>query len=218
MPLTIEDWGRTAYEDAFARQLERVEQRLDGEIGDTLILTEHESVYTIGARHGAEKHLLLAPDALASRGIQLAKTNRGGDITWHGPGQIVGYPVISLARTRDLHAYLRKIEQLIINVLGSLGLAASRRDGLTGIWLDRRKIAAIGVAVKRWVTYHGFALNVNCDLGNFGGIVPCGITPAEGTVTSISAELGCEADLAEVKQLLAAEAQELFRANDQSED
>lgn len=218
MPLTIEDWGRTAYADAFERQLERVEQRLDGEIDDTLILTEHASVYTIGARHGAEKHLLLAPDALASRGIEVAKTNRGGDITWHGPGQIVGYPVVSLARTRDLHAYLRKIEQLIINVLGSLGLAASRRDGLTGIWLDTRKIAAIGVAVKRWVTYHGFALNVNCDLGNFGGIVPCGITPAEGTVTSISAELGREADLAEVKQLLAAEAQELFRANDPSED
>ncbi|MGE9293156.1 MAG: lipoyl(octanoyl) transferase LipB, partial [Puniceicoccales bacterium] len=174
MALTIEDWGRTAYTDAFERQLERVEERLDGEIGDTLILTEHDSVYTIGARHGAEKHLLLDPDALTQKGITVAKTNRGGDITWHGPGQIVGYPVVSLADTRDLHAYLRKIEQLIINVLGSLGLAADRREGLTGIWLGTRKIAAIGVAVKRWVTYHGFALNVNCDLGNFGGIVPCG--------------------------------------------
>ncbi|MGE9293974.1 MAG: lipoyl(octanoyl) transferase LipB, partial [Puniceicoccales bacterium] len=123
---------------------------------------------------------------------------------------IVGYPVVSLADTRDLHAYLRKIEQLIINVLGSLGLAADRREGLTGIWLGTRKIAAIGVAVKRWVTYHGFALNVNCDLGNFGGIVPCGITPAEGTVTSAAAELGHEIDLTEVKQLLATEAETLF--------
>ncbi len=210
MALTIEDWGRTAYADAFNRQLERVEQRLDGEIDDTLILTEHESVYTIGARHGAEKHLLLAPDALQANGIQVAKTNRGGDITWHGPGQIVGYPVISLAATRDLHAYLRKIEQLIINVLGSLGLAAARREGMTGIWLDTRKIAAIGVAVKRWVTYHGFALNVNCDLGNFGGIVPCGITPAEGTVTSVATELGQDIDLSEVKRLLATEAEALF--------
>ncbi|QYY35885.1 lipoyl(octanoyl) transferase LipB [Ruficoccus sp. ZRK36] len=210
MGLTIEDWGRTAYTDAFERQLERVEQRLDGEIGDTLILTEHDSVYTIGARHGAEKHLLLAPDALTQKGITVAKTNRGGDITWHGPGQIVGYPVVSLADTRDLHAYLRNIEQLIINVLGSLGLAADRREGLTGIWLGTRKIAAIGVAVKRWVTYHGFALNVNCDLGNFGGIVPCGITPAEGTVTSAAAELGHEIDLTEVKQLIATEAETLF--------
>lgn len=212
MALTIEDWGRTAYADAFNRQVERVEQRLAGEIGDTLILTEHESVYTIGARHGAEKHLLLAPDALQARGIQVAKTNRGGDITWHGPGQIVGYPIISLAETRDLHAYLRKVEQLIINVIGSLGLAGHRREGLTGIWLGNRKIAAIGVAVKRWVTYHGFALNVSCDLGNFGGIVPCGITPAEGTVTSVCAELGRAIDLAEVKPLIAAEAEALLGA------
>jgi lipoyl(octanoyl) transferase len=138
------------------------------------------------------------------------KTNRGGDITYHGPGQIVGYPILSLATRKDLHAYLRFLEQVLINSIGAMGLAAARREGKTGIWLGQRKIAAIGVAVRRWVTYHGFALNVNANLSHFGGIVPCGITATEGTVTSMHAELGRPVDEAEVKTLLADEFQSLL--------
>jgi len=199
------DWGRTEYRAAWARQLELVDRRIAGAIGDTLVFTEHEPVFTVGLRRGAEAHLVWAADRLAREGIAVVKTNRGGDITYHGPGQIVGYPIVSLASRRDLHVYLRLLEQVVINALGSLGLAASRRDGKTGIWLGRRKIAAIGVAVRRWVTYHGFALNVEPNLAHFGGIVPCGISADEGTVTSVRAELGREIDVAAVKRVLAAE-------------
>ena len=201
-PATV-DWGRTRYTPAWRRQEDFVARRLAGEIGDTLIFTEHEPVYTIGVRLGAAQNLLWDAAELARRGIDLVETNRGGDITYHGPGQIVGYPIIDLATRKDLHAYLRFLEQVLINALGNLGLAADRRPGKTGIWLGPRKIAAIGVAVKRWVTYHGFALNVNTDLAPFAGIVPCGIT--DGTVTSLQQELGRAFDLTEVKQVLAAE-------------
>ena len=178
-------------------------QRLADEIGDTLVFTEHEPVYTLGVRPGAEQHLLWDSDELSRRGIEVTETNRGGDITYHGPGQIVGYPIVSLRARQDLHAYLRLLEQVLINSLGALGLAAARQPGKTGIWLGNRKIAAIGVGVRRWVTFHGFALNVNNDLAAFAGIVPCGIT--DGAVTSLQAELGRDFDLAEVKTVLAAE-------------
>jgi lipoyl(octanoyl) transferase len=201
-PATV-DWGRTRYTPAWRRQEDFVARRLAGEVSDTLIFTEHEPVYTIGVRLGAARNLLWDPAELARRGIDLVETNRGGDITYHGPGQIVGYPIIDLTPRRDLHAYLRFLEQVLINALGSLGLAADRRPGKTGIWLGPRKIAALGVAVKRWVTYHGFALNVNTDLTPFAGIVPCGIT--DGTVTSLQQELGRAFDLTEVKQVLASE-------------
>ena len=201
-PATV-DWGRTAYISAWRRQEELVARRLAGEIGDTLVFTEHEPVYTLGVRLGAARHLLWNAAETARRGIAVVETNRGGDITYHGPGQIVGYPVISLAARKDLHAYLRFLEQVLINAVGSLGLAATCRPGQTGIWLGPRKLAAIGVAVKRWVTYHGFALNVNNDLAPFAGIVPCGI--ADGTVTSLRQELGREFDLAEVKNVVAPE-------------
>lgn len=199
------DWGRTDYRAAWERQGELVTRRIAGEIGDTLVFTEHDPVFTLGLRGGAEAHLVWSAEKLTHEGISVVKTNRGGDITYHGPGQIVGYPIVSLASQKDLHAYLRFLEQVVINALGSLGLAASRREGKTGIWLGRRKIAAIGVAVRRWVTYHGFALNVDPDLTHFTGIVPCGISAADGTVTSMRAELGREIDPAAVKQVLAQE-------------
>jgi lipoyl(octanoyl) transferase len=201
--LTTLDWGRTGYADAWQRQEELVARRNTGEAGDTLVFTEHDPVYTLGVRKGAEQHMIWDEAELARRGIAVAKTNRGGDITYHGPGQIVGYPVINLAARKDLHAYLRLLEQVLINTVGTFGLAAARREGKTGIWLGPRKIAAIGVAVKKWTTYHGFALNVNADLTPFSGIVPCGIT--DGTVTSMAAELGHDLDLAEVKRVLAGE-------------
>ena len=197
------DWGRTAYEAAWKRQEELVAQRNAGEVADTLVLTEHDPVYTLGVRKDSEQHMLWDAPELQRRGITVTQTNRGGDITYHGPGQIVGYPIVNLIPRKDLHAYLRLLEQVLINSVGTFGLAADRRAGKTGIWLGTRKIAAIGVAVKKWTTYHGFALNVNADLTPFGGIVPCGIT--DGTVTSMQHELGHPVDLGEVKTVLAAE-------------
>jgi lipoyl(octanoyl) transferase len=204
------DWGPTRYAEAWSRQDEYVAWRIAGEIRDTLVFTEHFPVFTVGLRGGADAHLLWQADRLAREGIEVVKTNRGGDITYHGPGQIVGYPIVSLAMHKDLHAYLRFLEQVMINSLGALGLAASRREGKTGIWLGPRKIAAIGVAVRRWVAYHGFALNVNTDLAPFNGIIPCGISAADGTVTSMAKELGHPIDETEVKHVLAREFQILF--------
>lgn len=204
-PLTVLDWGRTRYEPAWRAQDELVAQRLAGEVGDTLVFTEHAPVYTVGLRSGAADHVVWSAEHLTREGIEVVKTNRGGDITYHGPGQIVGYPIVDLSPHKDLHEYLRFLEQVMINTVGALGLAATRREGKTGIWVGTRKIAAIGVAVRRWVAYHGFALNVNPDLAHFQGIVPCGISASEGTVTSLQAELGRELDLAEVKTLLARE-------------
>lgn len=213
--LAVVDWGRTEYRAAWAAQEALVRDRIAGGIGDTLVFTEHDPVYTIGVRAGAEKNLLLDDAALRLHGIAVVKTNRGGDITFHGPQQIVGYPILDLAPRRDLHAYLRLLEQVLINALGTLGLAADRRAGKTGIWLGTRKIAAIGVASRRWVTYHGFALNVNNDLAPFAGIVPCGIV--DGTVTSMRQELGRELDPAEVKTVLAQTfAEELRKFRDPS--
>lgn len=199
------DWGRTPYREAQLRQDAWVARRIAGEVGDTLLFTEHDPVFTVGLRRGAEANLVWDPRQLHQAGVDLVKTNRGGDITYHGPGQVVGYPIVSLVPRPDLHAYLRLLEQVMINALGSLGLAASRRTGKTGIWLGRRKIAAIGVAVRRWVAYHGFALNVDPDLAHFGGIIPCGIGATDGSVTSMRAELGRVVDPAEVRQVLAVE-------------
>ncbi len=203
-PATV-DWGRTRYADARARQEDLVARRLAGGAPDTLVFTEHEPVFTVGLRAGADRHLVWDADRLAREGVEVAATNRGGDITYHGPGQIVGYPVVSLDHVRDLHAYLRFLEQVLIDAVARFGLAAARRPGLTGIWIGQRKIAAIGVAVRRWVAYHGFALNVNSRLDHFGGIVPCGIAATDGTVTSLAAELGRETDLAAVRAVLAEE-------------
>lgn len=195
------DWGRTAYADAFARQKVLVAQRKAGTVGDHLIFTEHAPVFTVGVRPGAQTHLLADPEILAREGITVEKTNRGGDITYHGPGQIVGYPIISLRPHRDLHAYLRAIEDVLIATLATYGLQTGRREGKTGVWIGERKLAAIGVAVSSWVTYHGFAVNVDPDLRHFDYIVPCGIT--DGSVTSLALELGHAPDLAEVKARLA---------------
>jgi lipoyl(octanoyl) transferase len=210
-PVAVLDWGRTEYRSAWAAQDALMRDRIDGRIGDTLVFTEHESVYTVGVRPGAERHLVATDGA-----IPVVKTNRGGDITWHGPGQIVGYPIVSLERRRDLHAYLRLLEQVVINTVGTLGLAAARRPGKTGIWLDKRKVAAIGVASRRWVTCHGFALNVDNDLAPFAGIVPCGIT--DGTVTSLQAELGNPVAHGEVKSILAREFSQQLAAFFQHQD
>ena len=196
-----EDWGLLDYEEAFTRQRLYVEKRLSNTIPDTLVFTEHPPVYTLGAHPKGEEHLLWEASKRKIHGIALHKTNRGGDVTYHGPGQIVGYPIIQLKRP-DLHEYLRNLEEILIQVLCKFDLKAHRRTNKTGIWLETRKIAAIGVAVKRWVTYHGFALNVNNDLTPFQGIVPCGISPEEGTVTSMQKELGYSVNRKEVQALI----------------
>ncbi len=197
------DWGRTRYKEAYDRQLEWVAQRIEGQRTDTLIFTEHNPVFTIGRRKNADQHLKWGKQLLADTGIELEITNRGGDITYHGPGQIVGYPIIDLAHKKDLHHYLRDLEESLIRTLTHFGLFCTRREGMTGIWIEKRKIAAMGIAVKQWVTYHGFALNVAPDLEHFNGIVPCGIV--DGTVTSMQQELGYEPDFAMVKHLLEVE-------------
>ncbi len=210
--VAVLDWGRTRYKPARLAQEALVAERLAGTVPDTLVFTEHEPVFTVGLRAGAEKHLVWDAARLAAEGVEVVKTNRGGDITYHGPGQLVGYPIVSLAARQDLHAYLRFLEQVLINTVGALGLAASRRPGLTGIWIGSRKVAALGVAVRRWVTYHGFALNVNAHLPHFAGIVPCGIAATDGTVTSLHAELGRTLDMTEVKTLVAREFRTLWPA------
>ena len=199
------DWGRTRYESAWKQQDQWVAKRIAGEIGDTLVFTEHDPVFTMGLRAGSEANLVWNAQQLAREGIEVVKTNRGGDITYHGPGQIVGYPIVSLTPRKDLHSYLRFLEEVMIAAVVHFGLTADRRTGKTGIWIGDRKIAAIGVAVKRWVAYHGFALNVNSQLRHFSGIIPCGISSADGTVTSLQVELGREVDLTEVRSVLAAE-------------
>ena len=205
------DWGRTPYADALRRQKERLQARCEDRVPDALIFTEHEPVFTTGLRKDAKQHLLWNETARSERGIDFHSSNRGGDITYHGPGQIVGYPILSLAHRPDLHAYLRDLESVLINTLAHYGLNAGRREGKTGIWIETRKICAIGVAVKKWVSYHGFALNLNPDLAHFEGIVPCGIT--DGTVTSLQAELAQAPTAAELKKRLAVEFNGVFGNN-----
>lgn len=206
--LEIIDWGRTRYVEAFEQQKARVALRQAEDCGDALIFTEHEPVYTMGLRKGAERHLIWDATTLAAQGIEVFQSNRGGDITYHGPGQIVGYPILSLLGRKDLHAYLRDLEEVVIRTLAQFGLPSGRRPNKTGIWVETRKICAIGVAVKSWITYHGFALNVNPDLSHFGGIVPCGIT--DGTVTSLANELDYSIGAAAVKATLAVEFRQVF--------
>jgi lipoate-protein ligase B len=202
------DWGRTPYQEAWDRQLELVEERRRGEGSDILVLTEHNPVFTIGVRQGAGEHLVWTQEMLKAQGIELVKTNRGGDITYHGPGQIVGYPIMNLQEKRDLHAYLRDLEEVLIRTVGHFGIEAGRREGKTGIWIEDRKIAAIGVAVKSWITYHGFALNVDPNLEHFSGIIPCGIT--DGSVTSMAKECGHPPLPGQVKSRLILEFWNLF--------
>lgn len=210
------DWGRTPYPHAFKKQKARLALRKAGECRDALIFTEHDPVFTMGLRKGADQHLIWDAKILSEQGIEVFKSNRGGDITYHGPGQIVGYPILSLRKRKDLHAYLRDLEDVVIRSVARFGLNGARREAKTGIWLGNRKICAIGVAVKSWVTYHGFALNVAPNLDHFKGIVPCGIT--DGTVTSMANELGYSIETSSVKAALAVEFRKVFAKTDESEN
>jgi len=206
--IRIENWGRTDYKAALDRQLTTLNELRAGNQPDTLVFTEHNPVYTLGKRAGTANHLVADKKFLESNEIQIVETNRGGDITYHGPGQITGYLFIDLSKSRDLHQLLRKVEDLIIAVVSSYGLQCGRREGMTGVWIDSRKIAAIGMAARHWISFHGFALNVSTNLDHFQGIVPCGIT--DGTVTSLEKELGRKVTIQEVQERLSGEFEERF--------
>jgi lipoyl(octanoyl) transferase len=197
--LAVRRLGRVAYKDAVLLQQQLVEERRAGTIGDTLLLVEHPHVLTLGVRgDGGRGHILATDEALASRGIEVHETGRGGDITYHGPGQIVGYPIIDLnPDRRDVHRYVRDLETVLIRTAADYGITAERVEGLTGVWVDGEKLAAIGVRIARWITSHGFALNVTTDLDYFTLIVPCGI--ADRGVTSLARLLGRPVDTAEVQ-------------------
>ena len=181
--------GRIGYEPALKLQATLVERRRRGEIPDTLLLLEHPHVITLGSS-GRAGHVLLAADELARRGIALHQAGRGGDVTYHGPGQLVGYPILDLKpNRRDLHLYLRTLEAVLIRTLAAFGLAGERDPAATGVWVGGAKVAAIGIRVSSgWITSHGFALNADTDLSYFDAIVPCGL-PGR-SVTSISRLLG----------------------------
>ena len=193
MPLAIRWLGRVAFADALALQEKLVaEKRANPSLPDELLLLEHEPVYTIGR----------TPDQTSLRGAAhlphpLVPINRGGQATYHGPGQLMGYPIIDLRQCgQDLHRYLRWLEALLVETLAEVGIAATTRPGLTGVWVEDRKIASIGVGVRHWITMHGFALNVCGDLAPFDQIVPCGI--ANVTMTSIARETGTERPVSEI--------------------
>jgi lipoyl(octanoyl) transferase len=185
--LELADLGRRPYGPVLELQRALCRQRQSGErTTDLLLLVEHDPVVTLG-RGTRASSLPLTPAQLAERGLPVVEVERGGDVTYHGPGQLVGYPVLDLTEHRqDLHWYLRQLEAALIAALDALGVAAERQAGLTGVWTSGRKIASIGIHVKQWVTFHGFALNVSTDLAAFDLMVPCGIQDV--TMTSVAAE------------------------------
>jgi lipoyl(octanoyl) transferase len=182
--------GLVEYQSALDLQADLVGQRKQGLIPDQLLLLEHPPVITLGARnHNSRANVRETPEALALKGVALFETGRGGDVTYHGPGQLVGYPILELpVDRRDVHRYVRDLEEVLIQAVSDFGIGAARIPGLTGIWVGDRKLAAIGVRISRWVTSHGFALNVSTDLSHFELIVPCGI--ADKGVTSMERLLG----------------------------
>lgn len=221
------DWGRIGYNAAWRKQDVYFQATIDRKVANRkqstayptdnyLFFCEHPPVYTLG-KSGKAENLLSDESEPARKGVEFVRTNRGGDITFHGPGQIVGYPVLDLDNFyTDIHRYMREIEEVVIRTLADYGITAGRYEGYTGVWLEAdhperaRKICAQGVKCSRWVTMHGFALNVNTDLTYFDHIIPCGIT--DKAVTSLQAELGRRVELAEVKRKLRRHFKAVFEA------
>ena len=212
--LSVRRLGRVDYAAALEMQKQLVEQRRAGAIGDTLLLLEHPPVITLGARNrvGAA-NIVASPSELAAQGISVFETGRGGDVTYHGPGQLVGYPIFDLRPDRcDVHRYIRDLEEALIVAVGTFGVSGGRVKGLSGVWVGpegrEAKLAAIGVRMSRWITSHGFALNVTARLDHFRLIVPCGI--ADRAVTSLDRLLGQEVAMAEVEDAVVAGMQAVF--------
>ena len=218
----FEDLGKISYQEGLEYQKHTqsdiiVEKRAGGRPTGSLLLCEHNHVYTLG-KSGSKENLLHSNEELILQGIEFHKTNRGGDITYHGPGQVTGYPIFDMDQFyNDVHRYVREIEEVVIIVLQEYNLEGIRIPGFTGVWLDgikgfvpQRKICAIGVHMSRWVTMHGFALNVNTDISKFDGIIPCGIQEEGMQVTSIAQEMGEEYDIQIVKHQLKKAFKEVF--------
>lgn len=207
--IDVRHLGLVPYEEALTLQRALVEQRKADTIGDVLLLVEHPPVLTLGVKgDGGRSHILADDEMLAGQGISVFETGRGGDVTYHGPGQIVGYPILDLKPDRcDVHRYVRDLEEVMIRVAADFGITASRVAGLTGAWVGDEKLAAIGVRISRWVTSHGFALNHTTELSHFGLIVPCGI--ADRGVTSLS-KLGCTATRSEVEARVTSHFRDVF--------
>jgi lipoyl(octanoyl) transferase len=209
-PLQVQRLGLVPYSEALAVQRQFVEQRKADEIPDQLLLLEHPPVITLGVKSRNDRsHVLESADGLAARGIELLETGRGGDVTYHGPGQLVGYPIIDLnPDRRDVHRYVRDLEDVLIRAVARFGIDAGRSEGLTGVWVGDAKLAAIGVRIARWITSHGFALNVGTNLAHFGLIVPCGI--ADKGVTSIDTLTGGSVPMGDVETAVTASFAEVF--------
>jgi lipoate-protein ligase B len=202
-PARVIDLERREYGEVWKLQQELVAARQRDEIADTLVLVEHPEVITLGRRQSSQANVVAPGD------IPVFAIERGGDVTYHGPGQLVGYPIVKLdGEERDLHAYLRNLEEALMGVCADVGLAARRNPGWTGVWIGERKVASLGIAVRRWVTMHGFALNVATDLSRFAAINPCGLDAA--VMTSLSKECGRDVTLAEIKPLAIARLSSVF--------
>jgi lipoyl(octanoyl) transferase len=205
--------GLVPYADGLELQRRLVEERKAGRIPDTLLLLQHPHVLTIGVKKDGRSHILESPERLASLGVEVFETGRGGDVTYHGPGQLVGYPILDLnPDRRDVHRYVRDLEEMMIRVCADYGLAAGRVKGFSGAWVRNNggdeKIGAIGVRISRWITSHGFAFNVSTDIDFFNLIVPCGI--ADKGVTSLASQLGRTVDMDEVEDRVVARFSEVF--------
>ncbi len=208
--ISILELGRTSYAACWELQRRLSEDRQSGTRGDLLLLTEHDHVYTLG-KGANDDHLLAGDEELRRTGAEVFHIDRGGDITYHGPGQVVGYPILDLRlHKEDLHWYLRNLEEVIIRALAAFDIDGTREEGLTGVWVDGEKIAAIGVKVSRWITMHGFALNVSTDLSRFERIIPCGIF--HKGVTSMEKVLGRRVEIEEVNRAVADSFAQVFEA------
>ena len=209
-PLEIRRLGVIGYEEALIMQRALVEERRAERVPDLLLLLQHPPVITLGVKgDGGRANIVATSDRLASLGITVHETGRGGDVTYHGPGQIVGYPIVDLRPDRcDVHRYVRDVEEVMIRVCADYGVTAARIKGLTGAWVGAEKIGAIGVRISRWITSHGFAFNVSTDLDHFRLIVPCGIT--DRGVTSLENATGKRVPIAEVEEALAKRFAETF--------
>src|SRR5208337_2234917 len=197
----LQQLGLVSYEDGLRLQSELVAERKTGTIPDTLVLLEHPHVYTLG-RNAKTENLLISAEQLAARGAQVFEIDRGGDVTYHGPGQLVGYPILDLANhRRDIAWYMRCLEEVLIEVAGDYGIQAGRLAGAPGVWVGNDKLVAMGVHISRWVTSHGFAFNVNTDLRYFDWIVPCGLR--DRGVTSLQKLLGRRVEMDEVVERVA---------------
>jgi lipoyl(octanoyl) transferase len=207
--LQVRRLGLVPYADGLELQRRLVEDRKADRIPDTLLLLQHPHVLTIGVKKDGRSHILASSDRLTSLGVDVFETGRGGDVTYHGPGQLVGYPILDLnPDRRDVHRYVRDLEEVMIRVSADYGLVAGRVKGFSGAWIGDEKIGAIGVRISRWITSHGFAFNVATDVDFFNLIVPCGI--ADKGVTSLGSKLGRAPDISEVEDRLVTHFEAVF--------